>query len=323
MNNVVIIGAGQLGSRHLQALALVSPEISIQVVDSSAEALSVAESRFKEVGSGFKGQISFHTSIAELPEEISVAIVATGSKVRRAVLEQLLDHSNVMYCILEKVLFTKEEDYVAVEKLLKQKNVKAWVNCPRRMMKVYQDIQKELKGNIHFVATGNNWGMGCNGIHLLDIFSFLTGRTDIKLSNELIDKTILESKRPGYIEFSGAITGTANQHSFHITSFSEAVSPLHVHIHTGTTRYSLQEGANGKLWISRLDKNWEWEEKGFEMPFQSKLTNIVVQDLLSKGNCDLTPFETSKELHLLFLNNLIDMMRKINNDNTIKECPIT
>lgn len=323
MINIAIIGAGQLGSRHLQSLALLDHKVSIQVIDPSADSLKTAEARFKEVVSSFKGTVSFHSDISSLEKNIEVAIVATNSKVRRAIVEQLIANSTLKNIILEKFLFTKEEDYGAVEKLLSEKNIKTWVNCPRRMMDFYKDLRKEMKGSIHFMATGNAWGLGCNGIHLLDLFAFLTGTTDIKLSNDLIDKKIIESKRAGYIEFTGTITGQTDSHSFHITSFAEQTSPLQIIINTPTAKYSIEEGANGKAWISKYENKWNWEEKTFTMPFQSQLTNIVVDEILSSGNCALTTYEESSHLHILFLNNLLAHLRKINNDNTITECPIT
>ena len=78
MKNIALIGAGQLGSRHLQALAQVKQPISIQVIDSSSDSLKVAEARFNEVSSNFKGKISFHNDISSLEKNIDVAIVATN-----------------------------------------------------------------------------------------------------------------------------------------------------------------------------------------------------------------------------------------------------
>lgn len=323
MINIAIIGAGQLGSRHLQALANVKNRISIQVIDSSVDSLKTAEARFKEVSADFTGKISFHTDISVLEENIDIAIIATNSKVRRLVTEQLVANSKVKYLILEKFLFVKEEDYVAIEKLLNDKNIKTWVNCARRMMPFYQNLQKELTGTIHFMATGNAWGLSCNGIHLLDLFSFFTKSTNIVLSNDLIDKTIIESKREGYIEFTGTITGHADKHSFHITAFPNDSSPLHITISTPNARYSIQEGAGAKAWISRLDNKWAWEEHSFNMPFQSQLTNLVVDKLIEKGSCDLPTYKESATLHILFLNNLISFLRKVNNNNSIDECLIT
>jgi hypothetical protein len=323
MNSIAIIGAGQLGSRHLQALAGLDAPASVFVVDPSEEALEVAASRFSEVSKGFKGTVSFLKSIIEIPGPLDVCIVATSSKARKAVIEAILVHTAVKYLVLEKFLFTQMEDYGEVQRLLERHNVKCWVNCPRRMMTVYKELKKELKGNLHFIGTGNNWGLGCNGIHLLDLFAFLTGRNDVALSDELIDEEILQSKRPGYIEFTGTIRGSAGNNSFQITSFPDDASPLQIHIHTPQVRYSIEEGARGKMWISRFENKWAWEEKEFTMPFQSQLTQIVVEDLIKKGSCNLTAYAESAELHKAYLQNLISFLRKKNNDNTINECPVT
>ncbi len=323
MKNIAIIGAGQLGSRHLQALASMKHPVCIQVVDSSAESLAVAEARFKEVGSNFTGKISFHTDISALEKQIDIAIVATNSKVRRRVVEQLTANSNVKNLILEKFLFVKSDDYQAVEKLLTEKKIKAWVNCPRRMIPFYQNLQKELSGNVEFNASGNSWGLSCNGIHLLDLFAFLTKSDNIVLSNDLIDKTVIESKRPGYIEFTGTITGKTGGHTFLIASFPDKTPSLRININTAAVRYSIEEGPEAKVWISRLDNNWALEEQTFNMPFQSQLTNIAADEILRTGNCSLTAYKESAELHLLFLNNLISFLRKENNDNSIDECSIT
>jgi predicted dehydrogenase len=322
MATIAVIGAGQLGSRHLQALASLKMPVKIQVLDSSAEALQVARSRFEEVSSTFKGEISYHTELKELASQIDVAIVATGSKVRRTLIEQICGHSKVSSFILEKFLFTKEEDYKAIASLLQQKSIKAWVNCPRRMMDLYKGIQQEIKGPIHFTATGNNWGLGCNGIHMLDLFSFLSGSRDVKISGDLIDRKLQESKRAGYIEFSGSVQGSAGGSSFLITSFDEKVSGLQVIINTATAKYSISEPA-GKMWEARQENNWEWKEIDFRLPFQSQLTHIVVQDILEKGSCDLTSYEVSAALHLSYLNTLLEVLREIKNDSSITECPVT
>ena len=48
MKNILIIGSGELGSRHLQALTKTNININIQVVDPSNESLKIASERFKE-----------------------------------------------------------------------------------------------------------------------------------------------------------------------------------------------------------------------------------------------------------------------------------
>lgn len=324
MINIAIIGAGQLGSRHLQALASVKKIIHIQVVDPVEESLKTANARFNEVSGSFKGKISFHSSISELEKELEVVIIATSSKIRRAVIEQVVAHSTVNFLILEKFLFINKADYISIGQLLNEKRITAWVNCPRRMMTFYKELQKELKGPIDFTATGNAWGLGCNGIHLLDLFAFLSNNKEIHLSNDLINDKVLDSKRKGYIEFTGTIKGSAEGSSFVITSHEgEIASPLQINITTSTAKYNIQEGATAKVQISKEKNHWVLEEKSFVMPFQSQLTNIVVDDILETGNCTLTSYNESAHLHVLFLDNLLEHLRKVNNNNNINECPIT
>ncbi len=323
MNNIAIIGAGQLGSRHLQSLVNSKNKLNIQVVDSSIESLNIAEQRFKEVSQNFNGQISFHTSIDFLEKNIDVAIIATSSKVRRLVVEELVIKTKIKNIVLEKFLFTKIEDYNVVAEILNANNIKAWVNCPRRMMEFYQNLKEQIKGPIHFTATGNAWGLGCNGIHLLDLFAYFAQTTQVVLSNNLLDKTTLTSKRAGYIEFTGTISGYSDANSFQITSFANDSSPLQISINTPTVRYHIFEGVNAKASIVKLEENWKPSEEEFKMPFQSQLTSVFIDELIDTQNCSLTPFADSSALHLVFLNNLIEFLRKTKNDNSINECQIT
>ncbi|MEO6901899.1 MAG: Gfo/Idh/MocA family oxidoreductase [Bacteroidia bacterium] len=323
MINILLIGAGQLGSRHLQALALLKIPVTIQVIDLSQESLQIAEIRFKEVADSFNGTISFHTSMSEINPIIDVAIIATNSNGRRTIVEKLTSLATVKNIIFEKFLFTNIDDYAAVTALLEKKKISAWVNCPRRMMSIYQEIRNELIGPIQFSAIGSSWGLGCNGIHFLDLFAYLTNSTEIILSNNLIDKKIIDSKRSGYIEFTGTITGYSSNHSFHITSYATANSPLQLIIDTPTIRYVIFEGSLGKVLKYTAKNNWQLEEFTFEMPFQSKLTNVAVTQIAVSGSCELTPFIESSKLHLVFLNNLISFLQTEIKNNPIRECMIT
>lgn len=323
MFNIAIIGAGQLGSRHLQALANSTNQLHIQVIDPNDDSLKIAETRFNEVISNFEGTIEYSTDISTLNKTIDIVIIATNSKIRKMVFETLIATHTLKNVIFEKVLFTKPSDYEAVEKLIDKHDIKAWVNCPRRMMDFYKHLRGELTGAIHFSFTGNSWGLGCNGIHFIDLFAYLTKTSAITLTNNLIDATTIESKRKGYIEFTGTITGNAGKHSLRITSFNDITSPSLMTIHTETARYSIEEGATAKVWMSKAANNWMWEEQTFTMPFQSQLTNKVVDELLENGTCGLTPYSESAALHIPFLKNLISVLQQTNNNNSIDECLIT
>ena len=47
--HIAIIGAGEIGSRHLQGLALIDRRIDVSVVDPSHSSLKLAKTRFQEI----------------------------------------------------------------------------------------------------------------------------------------------------------------------------------------------------------------------------------------------------------------------------------
>ena len=141
MYNIAIIGAGQLGSRHLQGLAKSSKQYQLYVVDPDEKALSIAKQRYEEVLIPTnKNNVSYHQNISDLPEKSEVAIIATTANVRRGIIESLLDKCSIKYLILEKVVFQRSEDFKPIQNLLLEKGVKTWVNCSRRSFSLYKNL---------------------------------------------------------------------------------------------------------------------------------------------------------------------------------------
>lgn len=322
MHNIVLIGAGQLGSRHLQGLAQLK-NINIQVVDASQTSLDTAKQRFEEVKGLFNGEISYHTQIVQINKTVDVAIIATNSSVRRLIIEDLIKVADVKNLILEKFLFTKIADYSIVNDLIKTNKINTWVNCPRRMVDYYQKIKSQITAPFTFSVSGNAWGLGCNGIHFLDLFSFLSNSTELVIQNTLIDNEIHQSKRSGYIEFTGTITGSANSNSFTISSFNAEPSGTLIEINLSNATYIIEEGSTSKVKYALQENNWQWHEETFQIPFQSQLTNVIVDDILNTGNCNLTTYNDSSIIHQTYLESLISFLKNNQNDNTINECLIT
>ena len=325
--NIAIIGAGQIGSRHLQGVALTTFPLQIQLVDPSTEALDVAKGRYEEVLPASSHTLSLHTAIEELSQQLDLVIVATGSNVRRKIVEELLDKKEVRYLVLEKVLFQQVEDYIAIYNLIEQKNVKTWVNHPRRMYPYYQQLRRELEGeqhiNMHMV--GNNWGLGCNGLHWLDLFIYLTNKKQLSIHTNSIDKQVQESKRVGYVEF----TGTLYAHdeignTCTLTSLNAPFSAMHILFTTPQKRILIHEAGNGCIVsVASLQSDWKFEVvQYFDLLYQSKLSNIFLEDLLTKGICDLPDYHTSMQLHLPFIEALIQHLNTVT-DKTYTSCPIT
>ncbi len=323
MKNIVIIGAGQLGSRHLQALARVKEVINISVVDPSLDSLKTAEARFDEVRATFKGNVNYFTEIESLEENNDIVIIATNSIIRRDVIQRLVKTKSVKYLILEKFLFANQDDYDFVENLLLDKGIKTWVNCPRRMYDIYKDLKLKIKSPASFSAEGSNWGLGCNSIHLLDIFSYLVGNENFSDNRVLLDEEILKSKRDGYIEFTGEIClWTEKKDSFRIKSYNEGSKPIRIRIETLEGIWILDE-LKGEILYWGEDSEWKCEASNYKSPFQSGLTNIAVEEILASGSCELTPLDESTKLHKVLFEIFLNHYNSQNQEQNNKICAIT
>ena len=84
----LIIGAGQLGSRHLQGLLKFEKEQLVYVLDPSENSLNISKERAQEVEN--KHNVIYRNDWGELPTEFDLVIVATGANVRSKVVSKLL-----------------------------------------------------------------------------------------------------------------------------------------------------------------------------------------------------------------------------------------
>lgn len=322
--NILIVGAGQLGSRHLQALALCLTPCEIFVVDPLAESLKVAKSRFEEINGHSKHNVYYQSYIDELESDhFEIAIISTNADKRSKVIKQLLTTKSISIFILEKVLFQSVMEYDEIEMLFKRTKSKAFVNCPRRMFSFYKEVKESIfyETPIHIEVIGNAWGLGCNSIHFIDLFNFLTGENIIDW-NSYLDDGYLESKRQGFKEFTGSLTGRSPKgNSLSLTSYRNGVVNTSVRISTPNRRYVIEESI-GRAWIVEFDNKLNISEIDFTMKFQSQLTNIVVKQLFESGTCELTTYDQSSELHLNFIKTILGHYNKYQDIKT-DICPIT
>src|SRR2546423_8705915 len=104
MRSVVIVGAGQLGSRHLQALKAVETPLDIHVIEPRDEAAKVARERYDAVAGGSRHRIVVAKDPKGLPP-MDIAIVATNSDRRAEAVRTLLAPHRGPMMGLEQLLF--------------------------------------------------------------------------------------------------------------------------------------------------------------------------------------------------------------------------
>ena len=322
---VLIYGCGNIGFRHLQGIVKSNNNIEIYVYDKSNIAILKAKKKLKEI-SQFSNlvHVTFLNSINIIEKNLDLVIVSTSSKERLKIIRNLISKFKLKFLILEKIAFQSVYQFKQALSLLKKNNTKAWVNCPRRLYKSYQDLIKQYDFNRETIMMidGGNWWLSSNLIHFLDLFAYLFGDTKISLINNNLNQKIINSKRKGYMEFDGNII-FKNSKNYLLIVNAERISkkPLIILITNSNLRIHILQYSNIAI-IESKKNNWKKTKIKFEMEEQSNLTTRIVNQLIDKKKCDLTDINESYNIHKGMLNTYKDHFSKILNKD-IKNCPIT
>ena len=324
MKNLVLIGAGQLGSRHLQALSRVNYHARIAVVDPLTASLHVARSRFNEMEANpnIIG-VDYYSSLNEIPREIDLVILATNADIRAELIRTLMRRCQVKNLILEKVLFQKLEDYANILSLLERTGTNAWVNHPKRLYPFYKKLKQSLDGcdRVFYQVCGGAWGLACNGLHMIDHLAFLVGGGQLQIDTSGLDPFVIPSKRPGCLEVTGSLEGQIGSHSFNLFCHQEPSREV-ITICSDHINAIVDEGS-GWARSSSKENNWKWiEEKKKIEYFQSELTNKVTEDIFESGRCDLPTLADASALHIPFIRAMLDHINRYDDSKHIT-CPIT
>lgn len=318
---ILIVGLGEIGYRHFQAVLKCRSDINLFCADISLAAIERAKTYKIEIGSD--KEVTFYDNIKNIQNELfDVTIIATASKIRRNIFESILNNGNILRnVIFEKVLFNDLNDYYMVKELIQKNNISAYVNCTGRENKDYQKLRERIKEAKYykFSFRGSNWGLACNSIHKIDMIGFLTNYTgvNIQLDGSLLESKIYESKRQGYNEFYGIFSGKMGDNIDFVFECSHDNSPCIFDIYTDEGFYSIREG--DKIIIhDRLCFKFE----SFELEYVSNVSTLVVDNLLNNRSVSLPSFEESIRYHVPMLEMFIKIQEKITGKNS-NVCNIT
>ena len=326
MIHCAIIGAGQIGSRHLQALCQFEKPIRVDLVDPSDESLQTAQSRFEEVISSGKPdtELYCHHSLGDLPDTLEIVIVATSSVIREKIIRDVIQKRSVKNLILEKVLFQRKIQYVEIDNLLKEFSIPTWVNCWMRTADLFKQIKSALnsKDLIQMKVAGSQWGMGTNSVHFMDLLFFFAECSDFKFTEVHLEDKVPDSKREGFKEFLGHLKGMNSRgDSLELICRDKGNGPITIDIQNGPEKFTLTtnfvnhfEFISSNELASRIGK--------VSLPYQSEMTHLWVNDILTKGSCDLPTYADSMNLHLELIRVFTDHLQKISGKE-IDVCPIT
>ena len=310
---ILIIGAGNLGSRHLQALKTVKFPLNISVIDPNKNSLDIAKERYNSIKSGISfHSINFYENIPPICEKIDLAIIATNSDVRKKVVVELLSKVEVKFIILEKILFQNLEDYDIIDELFRSNGTKAWVNCPRRIFPIYQKGRDLFQGEKpYFKVSGSNFGLMSNIIHFIDIMAYITQTTDFSLDVSNLIPELKSSKRSGFNELNGEIRVNFKSGSYGLIHCLPTGSlPIIHEIYSGTKRLIIKETEGDALFYDN-NSEMKWTHLDAKFMYQSQITTKIVEDLFLNNICELTSYNESKKLHISIFKPILNYMNSI------------
>lgn len=318
---ILLVGCGNIGSRHLQGLAKFQDPLMIEIVEPNGEVQKIAKSRLAEVEQKNKHTISWYQDIRQASNESDLVIIATQAKGRVNLINKLLKAKHLRF-LVEKLVCQSSNEYDRLLAYMKQYNAKGWVNTTRRYYKSYQQIKDFFEDSKHFHISviAGNMGLSTNAIHFFDLLSWFSGEYKINLNGDLLLNKIFPNQRgKDLLEFAGTITAATNNGSTLSINFLPLENlPLTVDISSEAKRIMVDE-LNEKVFFLKIPTNFDLD---FKTEFQSNLTHKIVNDILSKDICLLPTLEDSSFAHKQIFQIFNNHIKKILNED--KElCPIT
>jgi hypothetical protein len=294
---ILIAGAGQLGSRYLQGLAIHPDPLEIWVYDISSEALERASQRWKECGDN-EHQVQFILTIEGIPREIDVAIIPSNSDVRSLLVSHISSISKVRYWILEKVL---AQSLYEIEDIVRDTSGSegVWVNTPMYLWPLYKNLRKSHLNSspVHARITGV-LGLICNAIHYIDLISRWNDCKVVSVDTSGLEPQWLPAKRLGFFETRGEILITYSDGSTLFLEGSEKAENYTVEIATCDGKWNVFESEGfAKCTDGRVIEG--------QVLFQSQQTVPMLEEIFQTGKCSLPTLEQSSHQHKEFLTAMI------------------
>ncbi len=284
---ILIIGCGNIGLRHLHALKKINSNIIIFLYDKNIKKII-----------SFKEKNIFILKNLNQNLTFDVVIISTSSKERFKIFKKLVDKNKVKKIIFEKFIYFRNYQFSQTLHILRQKKIKAWVNCLRREIDIFKKIQLQIKNQFEMSYCSNNWGLACNSIHFLDLFAFLIKTKKIENYSNNLNKALYTSKRRGYDELKGKLQFNVGKSSLTLEDNIKFKNKLFF-IKTNNKVYSLNKFEN-ILTIRNL-KNNSLKKYKCEEPYVSNISYKIIQKLINGKKIKLTSFEETINHHKLLI----------------------
>ncbi len=194
---VLIFGAGRMGIRHLQGAISIKEVSEVFVLDIKSEVIEAASKTFadnKKVKFGLFKDFSTNSKF-----DYGIIASTAGDRIELCKLAYVAGCKNLM---IEKPLGQSYNQVVELcEYLSTVPEMETVVNLNMRMYDTFIKLKKDINslsqfdGEKIFTINTGTIGIGCNGIHYLDLIYFLLDANRSEIVAADIDDTLIPSGR--------------------------------------------------------------------------------------------------------------------------------
>jgi len=326
-HKILLVGCGQLGSRHLQAIAALDHVMEVHVIDNNPASIETGKARLAQLAD-LNREIKFywHDGFDRSLANGDLCLIATQARGRKDLLKRAAGEFGYRTFMIEKVVDQSVDDYLDLMEYSNRNELSVWVNCPVRTYAIHKYIKSRLKPgeSVTFSDFGGNHGLGCNGVHPADLFLFYDGSAEIKISGSRVDPILHPSKRGKEImDLSGSLYGYTEKGSDFILSFSSRhYDPEIFSITSDSCRYIVDHSMM-LAHESLAESGWDWRRVPMEENiFVSHLSKRFVSDILLRGKCELPTLQEAFSAHKFILDQLLPHFNRLLGLKA-KSCPIT
>ena len=299
MINIMIIGLGSIGSRHLESILKINKNKNIYLIDpkynSNNQSLLLNSSNTK---------IFKFSEISNFNINFDLVIISTNSDVRFDITNKLFKLNKFKNLLLEKISFIKISHYNAINQKAIYYRTKIFVNYPRPMWKSYINLKKIIKNDviIDMNFSSFSWNLCSNSLHYINLFNFLTNTDSINMVHHRILNRYFKSKRNSFYELKGSLVfcNDVKQKLYLQDTFKYSDQKLTIN----TKKYCINIfEKNGLMKIYNKDQK-KITKNNFKTELQSDLTNIFFQSILDRDFSKLPTLASCTHSDTIFLNSL-------------------
>ena len=293
-NNILLVGLGNIGLRHLESLLKLPKNFVIYVHDRDRDKVI----RNKETHN------LILVSDLEFIRNLSfvACVLATPASSRRIIIQKICNITSVKHWIIEKPIEQSIKNLKIISKITKKNNI--WVNTPRRSFTFYKNLKNKIGKKISYTSLSGNIEIACNAIHFVDLISFLIKSDVKKIITKNLNKRWAQSKRKGYIDIFGKLTIIYNNGViFDLNVFEKIKTNVHKSylLKIITKKKEIYEINEPKNLISKEGRI----KKIKILKYQSEITKKFVLDLKKYNKCELPRLDKVIANHQILLSSLI------------------